>query len=131
MSRRRGWMGGRPCRRSRGVIFAAVSRGRSAVSTAGGRGVGAACRARWWGGPLTQHGENFYGLDGRAQPHDGNAFFGGKTSIDHFNDDASFRNIPFGAPPVVWDDMIYPPTHPFHGQSIDLAFALTTVPEPG
>ena len=78
-----------------------------------------------------QHQGNIYWLDVQAQPHDANAVFGWKTSIDHFNDDASFSNIPFGAPPVVWDDMIYPPTHPFHGQSIDLAFALTTVPEPG
>ena len=77
-----------------------------------------------------QHQGNIYWLDVQALPHDANAVFGWKTSLDHFNDDASFSNVPFGAPPVVWDDMIYPQTHPFHGQSIDLAFALTTVPEP-
>lgn len=77
---------------------------------------------------------NIYWLDVQAQPHDANAVFGWKTSLDHFNDDAVFQNVlPFGAAPSAnnWADMHYPAIHPFHGQSIDLAFALTTVPEPG
>jgi hypothetical protein len=86
------------------------------------------------GEQFTQQQGNIYWLDVQALPHDANSTFGWKTSLDHFNDDAVFQNVvPFGAPPNPnnWDDMHYPQTHPFHGQSIDLAFALTTVPEPG
>lgn len=48
--------------------------------------------------------------------------FGWKTSIDHWNDDAVYwlDDFPF------WWELIYPPSHPFHPHSIDLAFAITT-----
>jgi hypothetical protein len=57
-----------------------------------------------------------------------NFLFGWKTSTDHWNDDAVFGDILPGDPwPTEWGELHYPP----EGPSIDLAFALTTVPEPG
>jgi hypothetical protein len=43
----------------------------------------------------------------------------------HFEDDAVFRGIN-----GEWRELHYPPDHPMGGQSIDLAFVITTVPEP-
>jgi hypothetical protein len=72
----------------------------------------------------------------------GDEVFGWKTSVDHWNDDAVFAdtslplsmggvlNGPLSGPPY-WLDMHYPTNHPYAGQSIDQAFAITTVPEPG
>jgi hypothetical protein len=72
----------------------------------------------------------------------GREVFGWKTSVTQWNDDAVFAdtslplsmggvlNGPLTAPPY-WLDMHYPVGHPYVGQSIDLAFAVTTVPEPG
>jgi hypothetical protein len=68
--------------------------------------------------------------------------FGWKTSRDHFNDDAVFIDLPDiwnlpvdtilppNAPGTAlpWNEMRYPITHPFTGESIDLAFVIT--PEP-
>jgi hypothetical protein len=60
--------------------------------------------------------------------------FGWKTSEQHWNDDAVFADNPtFGAPiptPFPWGELRYPTGHPLQGQSIDLAFALTTIPLP-
>jgi hypothetical protein len=71
----------------------------------------------------------------------GTEVFGWKTSVNHWNDDAAFADttLPLSmggslygpAPsPVFWQDMHYPAGHPYAGQSIDLSFAITTVPEP-
>jgi len=66
------------------------------------------------------------------------AEFGWKTSREHWNDDATFRDeiwIPDPAfpndgfwQPGPWNEMRYPDGHPFHPESMDLAFAIT--PEP-
>ncbi|HEY4761938.1 MAG TPA: hypothetical protein VIH42_15275, partial [Thermoguttaceae bacterium] len=64
--------------------------------------------------------------------------FGWKTSLDHWNDDAVFGDTDTpGGPPVPpasggvpWKDMHYPAGHPLFPQSIDLAFVITTIPEP-
>lgn len=64
-----------------------------------------------------------YWLDVKAEPLDGVSQFGWKTSVEHWNDDAvwGLGIEPFGGP---WEDLHYPPYHPYAGQSIDLAFAL-------
>ncbi len=68
-----------------------------------------------------------YWLDVQAQPLDPQAFFGWKTSLDHWNDDAVWGR---GAEPYMgpWFELRYPPQHEMHGQSIDLAFVLTGEP---
>jgi hypothetical protein len=92
---------------------------------------------------------NIYWLDVQAMvggdgSGSGFADFGWKTSLQHFNDDAVHGNTPFPGNPGFWDELRYPngsippqqfhpgfPNgHPLAGQSIDLAFALTTIPEP-
>ena len=75
---------------------------------------------------FVQQQGNIYWLDVTA--YTSNGLFGWKTSLDHFNDDAVFDDLP--QVPVNWREMRYPPGHPFQGESIDLAFALTTIPEP-
>jgi hypothetical protein len=80
--------------------------------------------------------------------------FGWKTSLDGFtiidptgqqkDDDAVFGDtlvpggLPYGQFPnsdgtalLPWKDMIYPAGSPYAGHSINLAFVITTVPEPG
>jgi hypothetical protein len=68
-----------------------------------------------------------YWLDVQAQPLGGPvlAQFGWKTSTQHWNDDAvwGMGQEPYPGP---WQELRYPPPHPLHGQSIDLAFALAT-----
>lgn len=95
--------------------------------------------------PFVQQGTTsqpkIYWLDVQAISPDPTAIFGWKTSINHFNDDAVYADTlgfdgpltphagnPGGLP---WSEMRYPSTHPFGGQSIDLSFVITTVPEPG
>ncbi len=73
-----------------------------------------------------------YWLDVQAKPLDPameDARFGWKTSYEHWNDDAvwGIGNEPFAGP---WNELIYPTGHEYEGQSIDLAFAITTEPEP-
>ena len=50
--------------------------------------------------------------------------FGWKTSSEHWNDDAVAGN-PAGTSPQ-WRELRYPPNHPYFGESIDMAFAITT-----
>jgi|LGVE01.1.fsa_nt_gb hypothetical protein len=52
--------------------------------------------------------------------------WGWETSYEHWNDDAVRGNI---AGP--WEELRYPEGHPLEGQSIDMAFEITTVPIPG
>ncbi len=64
-----------------------------------------------------------YWLDVQAMPHDQEARFGWKTSLDHWNDDAvwGMGMEPYPGP---WEELIYPPMHQMAGHSIDLAFRL-------
>jgi hypothetical protein len=65
-----------------------------------------------------------YWLNVQAIPLD-EAYFGWKTSVDHWNDDAVFGygEEPYPGP---WDELVYPPGHEWYPQSIDLAFVITT-----
>jgi hypothetical protein len=63
-------------------------------------------------------------LDVSAIPLDDQAFFGWKTSTQHWNDDAVWADSHEGP----WNELLYPDGHPAQGQSIDLAFVV--VPEP-
>ncbi|MBU2501220.1 T9SS type A sorting domain-containing protein [bacterium] len=71
-----------------------------------------------------------YWLDVKAFPHDPEAYFGWKSSLDHWNDDAvwGIGQEPFPGP---WYELIYPPQHEFHPESMDLAFRIlgTEIPE--
>jgi hypothetical protein len=66
-----------------------------------------------------------YWLDVQARPLDPEARFGWKASVDHWNDDGVFA---VGHEPYedVWGELRYPDRHPYVGESIDLAFAITT-----
>jgi hypothetical protein len=66
-----------------------------------------------------------YWLDVQASPYDGEAWFGWKTSLDHWNDDAVWGTgeEPYEGP---WYELIYPDGHPMWPESIDLAFVITT-----
>ncbi|MBM3307716.1 MAG: hypothetical protein FJY74_05270 [Candidatus Eisenbacteria bacterium] len=73
-----------------------------------------------------------YWLEVQAYPDDPEALFGWKASVDHWNDDAVWALLPNPA----WFELVYPPGHPFAGESIDLAFSIycgygTDVPEGG
>jgi subtilisin-like proprotein convertase family protein len=71
-----------------------------------------------------------YWLDVQAYPLDPEATFGWKTSLEHWNDDAVWGegSEPFAGP---WSELRYPPAHPYHPQSIDLAFSLRSEPAAG
>jgi hypothetical protein len=71
-----------------------------------------------------------YWLDVQAYPYDTYAWFGWKTSIDHWNDAAvwGLGTEPYPGP---WGQLIYPAGHPQHGDSIDLAFRLFMDPTGG
>jgi hypothetical protein len=80
-----------------------------------------------WGTPVEPI---IYWLDVQAIPHDPGVRFGWKTSLDHWNDDAVWGAGPepyFGP----WRELRYPPSHPYAGESIDLAFRLTNDPLSG
>jgi len=65
-----------------------------------------------------------YWLDVQAEPGGPTvAQFGWKTASTHWNDDAVWGHG-FEPYPGPWFELRYPPMHPYHGQSIDLAFAL-------
>jgi hypothetical protein len=78
--------------------------------------------------PFVQRGSEeypkVYWLDVQAEPMDGLTYFGWKTSLNHWNDDAVYGmgNEPYPGP---WYELRYPLLHPMAGQSIDLAFAIT------
>jgi len=65
-----------------------------------------------------------YWLDVQARPLDPYAYFGWKTSIDHWNDDAVWVH---GEEPYMgdWWELRYPEGHPYFPESIDLAFVIT------
>jgi hypothetical protein len=74
-----------------------------------------------------------YWLDVEARPYPletPEAFFGWKTSVDHWNDDAVYTSAPELLPEPVWHELRYPgvpiadPPHPLAGESIDLAFGI-------
>jgi hypothetical protein len=65
---------------------------------------------------------NVYWLSVRALTTSG--LFGWKTSIDHFEDEATWT---WQLDPEDWDQLTYPPWHPYSGDAIDLSFELTTV----
>jgi hypothetical protein len=71
-----------------------------------------------------------YWLDVQAWPHDADAIFGWKTSLDHWNDDGVWG---VGAEPYYgpWFELRYPPSHNMAGESIDLAFRLISDPSSG
>jgi hypothetical protein len=74
-----------------------------------------------------------YWLDVQAFPFQTGepTYFGWKTSIEHWNDDASWA---FGAEPDVllpWHELWYPAQHQFYGQSVDLAFRIYAPGESG
>jgi hypothetical protein len=71
-----------------------------------------------------------YWLDLQAIPLDPDAFFGWKTSVEHWNDDAVWGQgyEPYYGP---WFELRYPPTHPMFPMSIDLAFRLMNDPTSG
>ncbi|MBW8042076.1 MAG: hypothetical protein FVQ85_19035 [Planctomycetes bacterium] len=52
--------------------------------------------------------------------------FGWKTSITHWNDDAVYGDLSGTSLP--WSELIYPPSHPYSPNSIDMAFMITTKP---
>ncbi len=69
-----------------------------------------------------------YWLDVQAEPQGAGTRFGWKTSVDHWNDDAVWGQgqEPYPGP---WYELRYPPGHEMQGQSIDLAFVITTIEE--
>lgn len=71
--------------------------------------------------PFFQQEGNIYWLDISVMTQDG--LLGWKTSYQHFNDDAVWGDFP----EPFWQELRDPVTQ----QSLDLAFVLTTVPEPG
>jgi hypothetical protein len=71
--------------------------------------------------PFIQQEGNIYWLDLSVTTLDGQ--LGWKTSYQHFNDDAVWGDFPFPE----WQEL----RDPITGESLDLAFVLTTVPEPG
>ena len=68
-----------------------------------------------------------YWLDVQARPHDVDAKFGWKTSLEHWNDDAVWGA---GPEPYLgpWYELRYPDGHNMEGESIDLAFMIVTDP---
>ena len=64
-----------------------------------------------------------YWLDVSVEAQGG--IFGWKTAGVHWGDDAVYR---IGAPNPTWAELKYPSGHPFQGQSMDLAFRITTTP---
>jgi hypothetical protein len=65
-----------------------------------------------------------YWLDVQARPHESGTKFGWKTSETQWHDDAVWTQ---GTEPPVepWRELHYPPGHPWAGNSLDLAFAIT------
>ena len=80
-----------------------------------------------WDGEFFQDGTPdqpiTYWLNVKAEPLDPQAWFGWKTSRDHWNDDAVWGEgyEPYFGP---WYELRYPMGHEQYGQSIDLAFVI-------
>jgi hypothetical protein len=72
-----------------------------------------------------QEASTIYWLGIEASPQDGEAVFGWKTSVNHWNDDAVYDE-----PISSWLELRYPDGHEYQGQSIDLAFVVGGIPEP-
>ena len=79
------------------------------------------------GQQFTQQGGNIYWLDVQAVYADTSAFFGWKTSLDHWQDDGVWATGT--EPPFTWSELRYPAGHDMVGQSIDLAFGIYGPPE--
>lgn len=64
-----------------------------------------------------------YWLEVQAYPADPGAMFGWKTSLDHWNDDATYAS---GNEPNITErfELVYPPAHPLASQSMDMAFVI-------
>jgi len=77
----------------------------------------------------TEQNPVVYWLDVQAAPQDPDAVFGWKTSLWHWNDDAvwGMGMEPYKGP---WSELRYPVGHMLHPDSIDLAFKITSRPDP-
>ena len=70
-----------------------------------------------------------YWLEVQAIFNDPNGImFGWKTSETHWNDDAVWAQA-VASFTGTWNELRYPPTHPYEDVSIDLAFRITTTPD--
>jgi len=78
--------------------------------------------------PFIQQVNNIYWLDISVRLADGTfGQIGWKTSLNHFNDDAVWGDYNAAGGVDVWHEL----RDPITGESLDLAFVITTVPEPG
>jgi hypothetical protein len=73
----------------------------------------------------TTNNPKVYWLDVQAQPQQAPPYvlFGWKTCPTNWNDDAVWVNSvePYAG---LWNRLVYPPPHPRHGQTVDMAFRL-------
>jgi len=70
-----------------------------------------------------------YWLDVQAWPTQQGTYFGWKTSMTHWNDDAVyFIGMDEIGLQLGWFEMRYPDMHPYHPESIDLAFQIWGLP---
>jgi hypothetical protein len=78
----------------------------------------------------TEENPRVYWLDVQVMPEDTDAWFGWKTSLEHWNDDAVWGNglEPYYGP---WQELVYPPNHAMAGESMDMAFRLVIDPSSG
>lgn len=76
---------------------------------------------------LPEDSDGLYWLEVSASPTDQQAFFGWRTSDDPKGNSAVWDDYPLDS----WNQLQYPSGHELEGQSVDLAFAITTeAPEP-
>lgn len=73
---------------------------------------------------FVQTSGTIYWLNVQAKPLEHGRYFGWKTSTNSWNDDAVFS---FDGGP--WQELRYPPQHPYAGHSIDLAFVIEGLQE--
>ena len=69
-----------------------------------------------------------YWLDVQALPIDQGFYWGWKSAMTHWNDDAVWAVGVEPDPLLPWIEMRYPPMHELAGQSVDLAFTIHTTP---
>ena len=73
----------------------------------------------------TAENPKVYWLDVQAYPEDVEAWFGWKTSMPPWNDDAVWAFDVDDGHPISWGELIFPPNHQtYPTQSADLAFAI-------